>query len=51
MGSYIPSTEAQRKQMLREIGLEDFRGLYKDVPEKMYRKRCIWTESWTSRRG
>ena len=39
MGSYIPSTEAQRKQMLREIGLEDFRGLYKDVPEKMYLDR------------
>ena len=39
MGSYIPSTEAQRKQMLREIGLEDFRGLYRDVPEKMYLDR------------
>ena len=39
MGSYIPSTAAQRQEMLRAIGLEDFRQLYKDVPKEMYLDR------------
>ena len=36
MGHYIPSTEAEQQQMLRSIGLSDFKQLYKDVPEEMY---------------
>ncbi|MBO4410476.1 MAG: aminomethyl-transferring glycine dehydrogenase subunit GcvPA [Spirochaetales bacterium] len=39
MGSYIPSTAAQRQEMLKAIGLEDFRQLYKDVPGEMYLDR------------
>ena len=39
MGSYIPSTASQRKEMLKAIGLEDFRQLYKDVPAEMYLDR------------
>ncbi|MBD9004973.1 MAG: aminomethyl-transferring glycine dehydrogenase subunit GcvPA [Porphyromonadaceae bacterium] len=35
MGSYIPSTPAQRQEMLEAIGLHDFRQLYRDVPEEM----------------
>lgn len=36
MGSYVPSTEAERKEMLKAIGLSDYRELYRDVPEDMY---------------
>lgn len=36
MGSYVPSTEAERREMLKAIGLADYRELYRDVPEKMY---------------
>ena len=36
MGSYVPSTEAERREMLEAIGLTDYRELYRDVPEKMY---------------
>ena len=36
MGSYVPSTQEQRQQMLQAIGLKDFRDLYRDVPESMY---------------
>ena len=35
MGSYVPSTPAQRQEMLEAIGLHDFRQLYRDVPEQM----------------
>ena len=35
MGSYLPSTERERREMLREIGLDSFDGLYKDVPESV----------------
>ena len=35
MGSYVPSTPAQRQEMLEAIGLHDFRQLYQDVPEEM----------------
>ena len=34
MGRYIPSTGAEQQEMLRSIGLDDFRQLYKDVPEQ-----------------
>ena len=36
MGSYVPSTQEQRQEMLNAIGLKDFRDLYRDVPESMY---------------
>lgn len=39
MGHYIPSTEAQRQEMLKAVGLKDFRDLYKDVPASMYLDR------------
>ncbi|MBP5552743.1 MAG: aminomethyl-transferring glycine dehydrogenase subunit GcvPA [Spirochaetales bacterium] len=39
MGHYIPSTEAQQKQMLAAIGLKNFKDLYKDVPSSMYLDR------------
>ena len=32
MGSYVPSTEEQRREMLKAIGLSDYRELYRDVP-------------------
>ena len=35
MGSYVPSTQAQREQMLRAVGLENVMDLYRDVPEEM----------------
>ncbi|MBQ7643665.1 MAG: aminomethyl-transferring glycine dehydrogenase subunit GcvPA, partial [Spirochaetales bacterium] len=41
MGHYIPSTEAQQKQMLSAVGLKDFKDLYKDVPASMYLDRKL----------
>lgn len=35
MGSYVPSTGAQREEMLRAVGVERFRDLFRDVPEEM----------------
>lgn len=35
MGSYVPSTGAQREEMLRAVGVESFRELFRDVPEEM----------------
>ncbi|MDL2206508.1 aminomethyl-transferring glycine dehydrogenase subunit GcvPA [Eubacteriales bacterium OttesenSCG-928-N13] len=35
MGSYIPSSAAERSQMLGAIGLESMRDLYQAVPEQM----------------
>ena len=35
MGSYIPNTEKERREMLREAGFSDFAELYADVPEKL----------------
>ena len=32
MGSYVPSTQEQRQEMLQAIGLKAFKDLYKDVP-------------------
>ncbi len=37
MGSYIPSTPAERQEMLSAVGVASFRELYRDVPEEMYR--------------
>ena len=41
MGSYVPSTREERKEMLRAIGLEDYRDLYRDVPIEMYLDRQL----------
>ena len=35
MASYIPSTREERREMLKAIGLNDFKDLYKDVPQEM----------------
>ncbi len=37
MGSYIPSTPAERREMLSAVGVSSFQELYRDVPEEMYR--------------
>ena len=36
MASYIPSTPEERLEMLKAVGLTDYRELYKDVPAEMY---------------
>ena len=36
MGSYVPSTPAERLEMLQAIGLKDYKDLYQDVPAEMY---------------
>ncbi len=36
MASYIPSTPAEREEMLRVVGVENLRELYRDVPAEMY---------------
>lgn len=33
--SYVPSTPQQREEMLRAVGVSDYRGLYRDVPQDM----------------
>ena len=39
MGSYVPSTQAQREQMLRTVGLENIMDLYRDVPTPPIRRK------------
>lgn len=41
MGSYIPSTQAERQEMLRTVGVADYRELYRDVPAGMYLDRPL----------
>jgi glycine dehydrogenase subunit 1 len=36
MGSYVPSTQAQRQEMLKALGMSDYKELYRDVPSSMY---------------
>ena len=36
MASFIPSTPEERLEMLKSIGLSDYRELYRDVPAEMY---------------
>ena len=36
MASYIPSTQEERLEMLKTVGLSDYRELYRDVPAEMY---------------
>lgn len=35
MGSYVPSTGAQREEMLRAVGVNSTRELFRDVPQEM----------------
>ena len=35
MGSYVPSTGAQREEMLRAVGVSSTRDLFRDVPQEM----------------
>ncbi|MEG2074782.1 MAG: aminomethyl-transferring glycine dehydrogenase, partial [Angelakisella sp.] len=35
MGSYIPSTQAQREEMLRTLGVSSIDELYADIPPEM----------------
>ena len=35
MGSYVPNTREEQLAMLREIGMESFDDLYKDIPAQM----------------
>ena len=37
--SYVPSTPAQRQEMLRAVGVQDYRELYRDVPADMLLER------------
>ncbi len=36
MANFIPSTKEERLEMLKTVGLQDYRELYRDVPEQMY---------------
>ena len=36
MASFIPSTAEERLEMLKVVGLNDYRDLYRDVPAEMY---------------
>ena len=33
--SYVPSTPAERQEMLHAVGVQDYRELYRDVPAEM----------------
>ena len=39
--SYVPSTPAQRQEMLQAVGLASTRELYRDVPEQMLLDRAL----------
>jgi len=41
MGSYVPSTRAERQEMLAAIGLSEERELFRDVPESMILNRPL----------
>ena len=41
MGHYIPSSEAERREMLEALGMESVRELYKDVPESVLLDRPL----------
>ncbi len=36
MANYIPSTPQEREEMLRIVGVQSYRDLYRDVPAEMY---------------
>ena len=35
MGSYVPTTAAEREEMLAAIGVDSLEGLYKAVPQEI----------------
>ena len=39
--SYVPSTPEQRQEMLRAVGAEDYRALYRDVPQEVLLDRPL----------
>ena len=39
--SYVPSTPEQRQEMLRAVGAEDFKALYRDVPQEVLLDRPL----------
>ncbi|MBO4872397.1 MAG: aminomethyl-transferring glycine dehydrogenase subunit GcvPA [Lachnospiraceae bacterium] len=41
MGHYLPSTEKERAEMLKAIGLNSVRELYRDVPDCVYREQPL----------
>ena len=41
MGSYVPSTGAQREEMLRTVGVSSTRELFRDVPQEMLLTRPL----------
>lgn len=41
MGSYVPSTEEERRQMLAAVGCADFDGLFADIPEQVRLNRPL----------
>lgn len=41
MGSYVPNTPEERQQMLKEIGLDCFDDLYRDVPGEVILKEPL----------
>ena len=40
MGSYVPTTAAEREEMLAAIGVDSLEGLYKAVPQDMLLRIC-----------
>ena len=40
MGSYVPTTAAEREEMLAAIGVDSLEGLYKAVPQEMLLRRA-----------
>ena len=41
MGHYLPSTEQERAEMLKAIGLTSVRDLYRDVPDSVYHQEPL----------
>jgi len=41
MGTYVPNTSKEQQEMLREIGVESTRDLFKAIPESVYLNRPL----------
>mgnify|MGYP004446941579 CR=1 FL=1 len=41
MGSYVPNTGKQQQEMLRELGMESFLDLYRDIPQEMLLREAL----------
>ena len=47
MGSYVPTTAAEREEMLALIGVDSLEGLYKAVPQVMLlRSPALYTHKF-----